>query len=153
MIRHLRFFSIMLTGIFMQNFVHAQAEDSVKMVINGLFSSMKSGNGNELKTWFADSAILQTIVPDKQNGIKVKTEEIAGFADFISKTKAGDADERITYDMIKIDGPLAVAWTPYKFYYKGNFSHCGVNSFHLVRTNAGWKIQYLIDTRRKSNCE
>jgi hypothetical protein len=54
--------------------------------------------------------------------------------------------------MVKADGALAVAWTPYKFYYKGNFSHCGIDSYQLVRINGIWKIQYLIDTRRKANC-
>jgi hypothetical protein len=63
------------------------------------------------------------------------------------------ADERITFETIKIDGPLAVAWTPYKFYYEGKFSHCGVNSFQLVRLNGAWKIQYLIDTRRRTGCQ
>jgi len=61
-------------------------------------------------------------------------------------------DERINFDMVRTDGPLATAWTPYKFYYKGNFSHCGVDSYQLVRINGIWKIQYLIDTRRNMSC-
>ncbi|HNA01067.1 MAG TPA: hypothetical protein PLN49_09415, partial [Ferruginibacter sp.] len=63
------------------------------------------------------------------------------------------ADERITFDVVRVDGALAIAWTPYKFYFNGKFSHCGVNSFQLVRFNGEWKIQYLIDTRRKAGCE
>jgi len=55
--------------------------------------------------------------------------------------------------VVKIDGPLAIVWTPYKFYFNGKFSHCGVNSFQLVRFNGVWKIQYLIDTRRRAGCE
>jgi len=40
-------------------------------------------------------------------------------------------------------------WTPYQFYYKEQYSHQGANSFQLVKGVDGWKIQYLIDTRRK----
>jgi hypothetical protein len=37
----------------------------------------------------------------------------------------------------------------YTFYLNGDESHTGTNSFQLVRTSEGWKIQYIIDTRRK----
>jgi hypothetical protein len=128
------------------------AEDSVKAVINQLFTAMKTADGNLLLSCFADSAILQTII-EKDGKARVQNENVKDFADFVSKTTANDADERITFDDIKIDGPLAIAWTPYQFYWKGAFSHCGVDAFQLVKINGAWKIQYLIDTRRKTNCE
>jgi Putative lumazine-binding len=129
------------------------AEDSVKITINKLFDGMKSSDAGLLKTAFADSAILQTITRNKEGHIIIQNETMEAFATSISKLPKGDADERIVYDVIKIDGPLAIVWTPYKFYYKGAFSHCGVNSFQLVKLNGIWKIQYLIDTRRKKGCE
>jgi len=76
---------------------------------------------------------------------------LANAEGLLSKWRA--ADERISFETIKIDGPLAIAWTPYKFYYEGKFSHCGVNSFQLVRVDNQWRIQYLIDTRRRQGCE
>ncbi len=82
----------------------------------------------------------------------VKNEMPEGFAKSVSSMPKGAADERISFETVKIDGPLALAWTPYSFYYDGKFSHCGVNSFQLVRFNGEWKIQYLIDTRRKQGC-
>lgn len=129
------------------------AEDSVKAVINKLFTGMKTADASLLKTCFADSMVLQTISRDKAGKLIVKNEDPADFIDFVSKETPGNADERITFDVIKVDGPLAIAWTPYNFYYKGQFSHCGVNSFQLVRFNGEWKIQYLIDTRRKQGCK
>jgi len=127
------------------------AEDSVKAAINKLFTAMKNGDSNALLESFTDSAILQTVL-EKDGNVSVQTEDIKEFADFVGKQKQGDADERITFDVVKINGALAVAWTPYQFYYKGQFSHCGVDSYQLVRTNGEWKIQYIIDTRRKENC-
>ena len=128
---------------------HAQsAEDSV---INNLFTAMKTSDAVLLKSVFADTAVLQTI--ETRGSTKVKTDAVAGFVESISKLPAGAADEQITFDIIKIDGALASVWTPYKFYFNGKFSHCGVNSFQLVRFNGEWKIQYLIDTRRRTNCD
>ncbi len=131
---------------------HAQsAEDSVKTVITNLFTAMKTSDAVLLKSVFADTAVLQTI--ETRGGTKVKTDAVAGFVESISKLPAGAADEQIVFDVVKIDGALASVWTPYKFYFNGKFSHCGVNSFQLVRFNNQWKIQYLIDTRRRENCD
>jgi hypothetical protein len=149
----MKYFFIVLTIIFSGLTTKAQtAEDSVKAVINKLFTAMKSADPALLRTCFADSMILQTIVKNNAGKLEVRNEDPDGFIDFISKELPGNADERITFDVVKVDGPLAIAWTPYSFYYKGTFSHCGVNSFQLIRFEGEWKIQYLIDTRRKVGC-
>lgn len=134
------------------NAVSQTSEDSVKAVVNRLFDAMRHADALMLKSCFADSTILQTVIKKTGQLLEVRTENVSEFADFISKEAEGNADERIKFDIIKIDGLLATVWTEYKFYYKNIFSHCGVNSFQLVRFNDGWKIQYLIDTRRKSPC-
>jgi len=146
---------ILLTAtMFLSTFTKAQSsEDSVKAVVNQLFSAMKGANAAMLKDAFADSAVLQTIRRKQDGTFFVQNEKVSDFVEQIGKAKKDSLDERITFETIKIDGPLAIAWTPYKFYYAGNFSHCGVNSFQLVRINGRWKIQFLIDTRRRQGCE
>ena len=47
---------------------------------------------------------------------------------------------------------MANVWTAYSFYFDGKFSHCGVNSFQLLKEAGEWKIFYLVDTRRKEGC-
>jgi len=149
----MKYFFIVLTVLVSVIKGHAQtAEDSVKTVINRMFTGMKTADADLLKTCFADSMVLQTISRNKEGVLIVRNEDPAGFIDFIRKETPGNADERISFELVKVDGPLAMAWTPYQFYYKGQFSHCGVNSFQLVRFNGEWKIQYLIDTRRKEGC-
>ena len=145
---------ITLTMLIFSLVVCAQsAEDSVKAAVNQLFEGMKNADASLVSASFSDSAILQTIGRGKEGQVIIRNEQVKSFADFVSKQKKGAADERISFETIKIDGPLAVVWTPYKFYYEGKFSHCGVNSFQLVRIDNQWKIQYLIDTRRRQGCE
>jgi len=120
----------------------------VEKPIRNLFIAMKNGDPELLKTVFSDTAILQTITKDG-----VKNEDIKEFITSISKMSKDDLDERITIDAIHIDRSLASVFTPYSFYFKGKFSHCGANSFQLIKQNGEWKIQYLIDTRRKENCK
>lgn len=126
--------------------VRAQsAEDSVKSAVNLLFTGMKTSDAGMISRSFTDSAILQSVTD--RGGIS--GEKVKDFADLVGKMTPGDADERIQFDVVRIDGPLAIVWAPYEFYYKGKYSHKGVDSFQLVRVNGVWKIQYLIDTRRK----
>jgi hypothetical protein len=150
----MRSFFILLTVILIVSASRAQSpEDSVKAVVNTLFAGMKNADAALFKTAFSDSAIMQTISRTREGNTVVRNESLGEFAEFVAKLKKDSADERITFETIKIDGPLAIVWTPYKFYHNGQFSHCGVNSFHLVRFSSGWKIQYLIDTRRRQGCQ
>ena len=114
---------------------------------------MKNADGAALTTCFADSVIFQTITRNKEGKTIVRNEDASGFAASVSNAKPGSLDEQIEFEEVKTDGPLAIAWTPYKFYFEGKFSHCGVNSFQLVRFNGEWKIQYIIDTRRRDGCD
>ena len=137
-----------------QLMIRAQTpEDSVKNAVNKLFEGIKGSNAGIILASFCDSAILQSIATDAQGKAMVITESVTSFADQVSKLPAGAADERITIDVIRKDGPLAMVWAPYTFYYNGAFSHCGVDCFQLVKIKGEWKIQYLIDTRHRKGCE
>ncbi|HYC40689.1 MAG TPA: nuclear transport factor 2 family protein [Chitinophagaceae bacterium] len=149
----MRSFFIALTSLLLPALLKAQtAEDSVKAVIEKMFKCMQRSDAEGLRSVFADSAILQTISRNKEGKVFVRTDRKDDFIAFVGKQNPGAADERISFETVKVDGPLALAWTPYQFYFNGQFSHCGVNSFQLVRLEGLWKIQYLIDTRRRNPC-
>jgi hypothetical protein len=113
----MKYFLIVLTLLTCTRPVLAQtAEDSVKTVINNMFTAMREANPVLLKSTFSDSIIFQSIGRDKEGKMVVRSEDPAGFIDFIGKQKPGAADERISFATVKIDGPLAIAWTPYNFY-------------------------------------
>ena len=148
----MKYFCLLICVAFC-NYVKAQsADDSVRLVVNQLFNAMKDADSALLVSTFADNAILQTVV-DKDGKVRIKTEAVADFAREVGKMQKGILDERIQFDVVRIDAALAIVWAPYKFYYKGKFSHCGVDSFQLVCINGKWKIQYLVDTRRSQGCE
>ncbi len=126
-----------------------EADQEVKNVINALFDGMRDADSLKILSVFAPDAFMQSVSKNKEGKTVIKRDEVAGFASFVGKQKKGVADEQIVFESIKIDGDLAFAWTPYKFIYNGIYSHSGVDAFCLVRLNGNWKIQYLIDTRRK----
>jgi len=145
---------LIVSTAIINNAAHAQtAEDSIKTVINAMFTAMKTSDSVLLKTCFAESAVLQTFGKNKEGKTIITTETPGDFAKIVASIPAGAADEQIVYKDLKIDGPMAAVWTPYKLYFNGKFYSCGVNSFQLTRLNGEWKIQYILDTRRKNNCE
>jgi hypothetical protein len=126
----------------------AESEKEVKQVIQNMFHAMQQADTTLLKTCFSDKVIFQTIL-NKPEGATIKTESINDFIQSIGKQTPNVLDERIEFGAIQIDPLMATVWTPYSFFYKGQYSHKGVNSFQLVKLKEGWKIQYLIDTRYK----
>ncbi len=124
-------------------------EAAVKKTIGQLFEGMRKGDSSLVKGAFAPAAVLQTISSPAGKPVIVRTEPLQAFLNAVGKPHTDVWDERIEYGHIAIDDKLASVWTPYKFYLGQQFSHCGVNSFQLVKLEEGWKIVYLIDTRRK----
>ncbi|MFN2457305.1 MAG: nuclear transport factor 2 family protein [Chitinophagaceae bacterium] len=132
---------------------YAQSEEEkVKKPITALFDGMRKSDSTLIRTAFAPGAIMQTIYKSKEGKMGVHTEQVDKFIVAVTKPHKEIYDERIMYDIIRIDADLAIAWTPYQFFVDDKLSHCGVNSFQLVRLNGQWKIQYIIDTRRREGC-
>lgn len=134
--------------VFSFSFAQNISEKEIVKPIENLFNAMKLADSLGIKNAFSDSAIMQTFGKNQE----IRTEKVASFVKQVGNSKVGDLDERFTISKVLVDGKMASIWVPYQFYYKGNFSHCGVNSFQLVKINNEWKIQYIIDTRRKENC-
>ncbi|WP_373521375.1 nuclear transport factor 2 family protein [Aquiflexum sp.] len=129
--------------------LHAQEEIAVKEVIASLFEGMKSRDAETLRNAFHPEATMQTVISNDA-GAELGSNTVSDFVNRIVSTPEGTIlDERILDFQIKVDGQMAAAWTPYEFYVNDKFSHCGVNSFQLIKTVDGWKITYIIDTRRK----
>jgi len=135
------FFLLISSFSFAQN----TSEKEIIKPIESLFNAMKSADSLGVKNAFSGSAIMQTFGKNQE----IRTDKVEDFAKQVGASQAGDLDERFTISKILVDGNMASVWVPYQFYYKGNFSHCGVNSFQLAKINNEWKIQYIIDTRRK----
>lgn len=135
------FFLLISSFSFAQN----TSEKEIIKPIENLFNAMKSADSLGVKNAFSGSAIMQTFGKNQE----IRSDKVEDFAKQVGASQAGDLDERFTISKILVDGNMASVWVPYQFYYKGNFSHCGVNSFQLAKINNEWKIQYIIDTRRK----
>lgn len=144
---------ILLVALGAPSWATAQKQDkaAIKAAINQFFEGMAKGDSSLLLGVCTEAPVLQTVVVDKQGTVMVHNEDFREFVRFVTTPSQNTLDERIEFAAIHIEESLASVWAPYKFYLNGKLSHCGTNSFQLVKMGAGWKIQYIVDTRRK-NC-
>ena len=61
--------------------------------------------------------------------------------------------ERMWDATVLVHGPLAQVWTPYDFHADGEFSHCGVDAFTLIKTSEGWRVSGVAYTVEPTGCE
>ena len=127
-----------------------KSDKAIKAVINQFFEGLEKGDTTLLKSTCTSQPVLQTYMADRDGKWQVFTENFSEFVTFVGTPTKDKYKEQIEFDAVLSEASLASVWTPYKFYLNGKISHCGTNSFQLVKMEEGWKIQYILDTRRKA---
>jgi hypothetical protein len=116
-------------------------------VARQLFDAMSSHNAGAAGNLFIPGAMLYGVGPNgAPSGIPFQK-----WVDQMGKSSDSWL-ERIWNPKVLQHGAAAVVWADYDFHLNGTFSHCGIDSFSLLKTNTGWKIASITDTREKSGC-
>lgn len=132
----------------------AQKADDAKdalAIVNKMFAEMANHNPAAIAELFAKDSNLTAIIrkKDGKNAFAAFTGEAfsKNFAE-----KKGEIKEDMYAPEVKLYGDLALVFGRYVFYIDGKLSHCGANAFHLVRTDAGWKIANASSTIDPTAC-
>lgn len=144
---------VFVFGVICSGFSQSSQEDEVKATIIAFFEAFHKQDTLALRQMVKGDITMQSIGKN-QGGETILSEN--KFGQFLQNIagipKERSFEEKISNYDIKVDGNMANAWTPYEFWFNGKFSHCGVNSFQLLKEQRQWKIIYLVDTRRTDNC-
>jgi len=116
--------------------------DSVLAVVQAVFDGINQGDGSLIMDAFLADGRVGAI---RRPGAPVSASTAQGMAAQIQEASA-DYVERMWNPVVEVSGSLASVWAPYDFYIDGEFSHCGVDLFQLVRGDSGWKIRDLVYT-------
>lgn len=134
---------------------YAQAQTSpeqeVRAVVDRLFDGMRQGDSTIVRSVFHPEARLMS-VSLRQGEPVLRIDSVDAFVRAVGTPRAQAWDERISNVQIQVDGALASAWMDYAFYRSEQFSHCGANAFQFFRTQEGWRIIQITDTRRREGC-
>jgi hypothetical protein len=128
-------------------FICAAADAGPAAVAENLFHAMAAHDGAGAKALFTPDANLVAVAPDG----KVTVTPIEKWTDRISSSKDSWL-ERMWSPKIQERNAIATVWGEYDFHLNGKFTHCGIDSFTLVKTNGEWRIAALVFTRETSGC-
>jgi hypothetical protein len=126
-------------------------EDAVLSVVQQFFDSMTAAD---------KTAAQEVLMPDGQyygvredpDSVFIKRRTHRDYLESLAKS-SGVALERMWNPTVLIHGPIAAVWVPYDFHLDGEFRHCGVDLFSLVKTDSGWRIAGTVYTIEPDGCE
>ncbi len=147
------FLTLLITTFHLLSYAQSDEKSEIMNVVNNVFDAMRTSDSTLLKSCFVEKPNTYTIFRNKEGETRFVTDDFQRFIDAVGKPKEDVWNEPIWNEKVQIDGDLASVWVDYAFYLNDQFSHCGVDAFHLVRLDGSWKIFHLTDTRRRSNCE
>ena len=134
-------------------FAQKSDEADVKNTVVKFFDAFHKQDSVAINALVSKDITLQSIGKNREGVTQLNTQEFSAFLkSIVSIPKDQKFEEKLLDFKIQIDGDMANAWTPYEFWFNEKFSHCGVNSFQLVKLEGTWKIIYLVDTRRREGC-
>jgi len=126
------------------------AKDTVA-VVNKMFAEMAAHNPAGIVALYTKEAQLAAVIKNKEGKSVTKTFPVEAFSKNFAEKKSV-LEENMYAPEVKVFGDLALVWGRYVFFVDNKISHCGVNAFHLVRTDTGWLIAGASTTIEPQGC-
>lgn len=129
----------------------AQTEEAaVLKTVDAFFAAMTDRDGEALrKLTIQGSLNIWTANPPEARELN-----LINYTQLINRFSGAGPRmvERYWDPTVLIEGNIALFWAPYDFHVDGNFSHCGIDSFQLVKREGSWLLSNLSWTRQYDNC-
>ncbi|WP_189439812.1 nuclear transport factor 2 family protein [Rhodanobacter panaciterrae] len=126
---------------------HAPAQREVLGAVDALFDAMAKHDVDASRKLIVPGASFVVLKPDGT----VAMEHDSDYLDSLAKHKEAFR-ERIWSAQVTVQGDIAQVWAPYDFHLDGKLSHCGIDSFSMVRTVEGWRVAGVSYTVQKVGC-
>jgi len=129
----------------------ASDEAAVVDVVKTFFAAMTAKDIEKLRSIMTPDGILYGY-REAPEGLEIVSPTHAAYLENLAM-REGELVERFWEPRVMVHDRLAAVWAPYDFHVDGNFSHCGVNNFSLLRTDDGWTITGVVFSMEVDSCE
>ena len=126
----------------------SEEERAVLAAVQQIFNGMAAHDAAMIKGAMTPEAKLI----GARTGRPAATVSRDDFAASIAANKS-QLLERIWNPQVLVRGSIAMVWAEYDFHANGNFNHCGVDSFLMLKTEEGWKATAISYTSETEGCK
>lgn len=126
-----------------------QDKQEVLHIVQQFFDAMENNDSLNFRNVFLAEA-YNYYIQEKQDTVRAGGQSPFGFKfrnDRIIKERFADAGVNV-----QVHKRIAVVLGPYNLWVNNKFSHCGVDVFTLLKTEAGWKIASLAFSLEDEGC-
>ena len=127
---------------------HTAIQREVLGAVDALFDAMAKHDVDASRKLIVPGAGFVVVKSDGTLAMEHDTD----YLDSLARHKEAFR-ERIWNAQVTVQGDIAQVWAPYDFHLDGKLSHCGIDSFSMVRTAEGWRVVGISYTVQKTGCE
>ena len=128
----------------------AADREAVINVIDSFFESMTARDAERMRTLMTPDGIIYGY-RESEEGVQIIRPTHREYLEDLANGE-GRPVERYWDPQIMVSGRLATIWTPYDFHIDGQFSHCGINNFSMLKTDDGWVIAGVVFSIQTEDC-
>jgi len=135
--------------------LHAQEagsslEREVAEVANTFLSALSAADTATLAGLLAPEAMIYS-VREGSEGPAMRSVTRAAFLESM-----GGEDQNLLERMwdptVQVQNGVAMVWTPYDFHLNGEFSHCGIDVFTMLKGGGGWQVASITYNVVREGC-
>ena len=120
--------------------------------VETMFTAMRTRDTALLRSVFEPGARLVGIRTRGDGTTAFQAISVDQWVQFVGRDTRPQWIERAFDPKIEVNGTLAQIWAEYDFHFGTTFSHCGIDSVQLLRSNGRWLIVSIADTYQTTGC-
>ncbi len=152
MLNKLAFVVIMINSFVCLNAQNTLVHDNIQYTVDKFVEGLNKRDTVVIKKLVDQNLGLLTVFHDgKKNIIAAETLEM--LMKSLSKSKSKTYYQEQSECIIETNNVISTAWCKYVVYDGTKIVHCGVNAYQLYKTNKGWKIIQITDSRQNIDCK
>ncbi|MFT5142746.1 MAG: hypothetical protein ACI80V_003530 [Rhodothermales bacterium] len=115
----------------------AEAVEAVEEIARGILAAISAGDSTAFMSYMLPGAKVYS--PGRGS---IRSRDVANDAAGLANSTQAYL-ERMWEPTVMVDGDLAVVWTRYDFWLDGQFSHCGTDTFTMMKDGETWRMASL----------
>jgi len=130
-------------------FAQSTDEAAVVAVVQKVFDGMAAHDAAMIRSTMLPDARFYSV----RDAGKPSTMVAEDFATRIGGMQGALVERFTAKPKVEVQGRIAYLWGEYDFVRDGKFSHCGIDTATLFKTDEGWKIATLVYTAQTTGCK